>query len=382
IDYQPDKIRLDVEIKKLFQKKEQEIVEILEKFKNRVLKKDQAVTKYLGIQHVELICIIREIIKEYDYIQYKIARAKDTLLQLEYSTHNYDTKELQATINGDESVHRPCKCKLEARELQEEIVRINGTTHLLEKESPTDIEMSEKEEVSSIIADITNKNLQPKQATATQEKEPIKSSRNRNTKTPCDMNSTGSIPERKLLKKILERLGNLEGKQDLLKGIQNAKIQSSEMMTNSDHAIISALINLDHLTFNNNMAKTRAKGIKRTVYLYEEEQTEAHIVDQTWNIIVNSIMEAANICLPKKRLQYLINNRRRQKKEKKSKIYKTIVQLSKWIRKGKKNQNQKINAALREEMNLSIREINKKLNVKIASIEKYWLSKLIQDLKE
>ncbi|CAG8853686.1 10579_t:CDS:2, partial [Gigaspora margarita] len=110
---------------------------ILEKFKNRVLKKDKAVTKYLGVQHVELICIIREIIEEYDYIQYKIA-------------------ELQATTNGDVSAYYLCKRKLEARELQEEIVRINKTTHLLERESPTDIEMSEKEEVSPIIADFTN----------------------------------------------------------------------------------------------------------------------------------------------------------------------------------------------------------------------------------
>ncbi|CAG8835045.1 31394_t:CDS:1, partial [Gigaspora margarita] len=108
------------------------------------------------------------------------------------------------------------------------------------------------------------------------------------------------------------------------------------------------------------MAKTRAKSIKKTVYLYKEassedwdnyrsyleqklktsnrilnllqkqqhkEQPEAHTVDQIWDIIVNSITEAANICLPKKRLQYSINNRKRQKKEKKSKTYKAIVQL-------------------------------------------------------
>ncbi|CAG8787518.1 39981_t:CDS:2, partial [Gigaspora margarita] len=149
-----------IKIKKLFQKKEQEIVGILEKFKNRVFKKDQAVTKYLGIQYVELICIIREIIEEYDYIQHKIAQAqivKDMLLQLEYSTHDYGMKELQATINRDESAYHPCKHKLEARELQEKIVKIKRTTHLLERENPTDIEMSKKEEVSSIIADVTNK---------------------------------------------------------------------------------------------------------------------------------------------------------------------------------------------------------------------------------
>ncbi|CAG8835878.1 30542_t:CDS:1, partial [Gigaspora margarita] len=66
------------------------------------------------------------------------------------------------------------------------------------------------------------------------------------------------------------------------------------------------------------------------------------------------ITEAANICLLKRRLQYSMNNRRRQKKEKMSKIYKAIIQLSKWIRKGKKNQTQKINADLREEMSCNI----------------------------
>ncbi|CAG8648001.1 14652_t:CDS:2 [Gigaspora margarita] len=99
-------MRLNIEIKGLFQKKEQEIVGILEKFKNRVLKKDKAVTKYLRV-------------------------------------HAY----------------RPCKHKLQARELQEEIVRINGTTHLIERESPMDIEMSEKEVVSPIITDVTNKSM-------------------------------------------------------------------------------------------------------------------------------------------------------------------------------------------------------------------------------
>src|SRR5260363_81254 len=71
-------MRLDAEIKKLLQKEEQEIVGIIQKFKNRILKKDKAVAEYLGVQHVELVCIIREIIKEYDYIQHKIARGQPT----------------------------------------------------------------------------------------------------------------------------------------------------------------------------------------------------------------------------------------------------------------------------------------------------------------
>ncbi|CAG8754470.1 6816_t:CDS:10, partial [Gigaspora margarita] len=512
IDYQPDKMRLDVEIKGLFQKKEQEIVGILEKFKNKVLKKDKAVTKYLGVQYIELICIIREIIEEYDYIQHKIAR--DTLLQLECGTHDYGTKELQATTNGDVSAYYPCKYKLEARELQEEIVRINRTTHLLERESPTDIEISEKKEVSPIIANFTNevevmqnslqsmsiqeenkKSLPMKvgyqrirnnkvacikiqckdhlrlealknswalhyeagklcQVTpekfnadllqkrniykATLQNIPrtalefsllkqlkyhkaklvfISNNKNRNPRSLAfiyfaksqDLNKAisqtreeynpnkenfseiepsiktehsntreriyrkqhkqptlhqrrgRSLPKLELMK---HNRGGLPNKQEntktpcdmnntenLLKGIRNAKIQSSEMITNSNHAIISALINLDHLIFHNNMAKTRAKGIKRTVYLYEEhkEQPEAHM--------------------------------KKTEEKKKSKTYKAIVQPSKWIRKGKKNQNQKIDAALKKEMTLSIREINKKLNIEIASVGEQWLSELIQNLK-
>ncbi|CAG8835046.1 31395_t:CDS:2, partial [Gigaspora margarita] len=341
IDYQPDKIRLDIEIKGLFQKKEQEIVGILEKFKNRVLKKDKAVTKCLEVQHPNKVTNQAQI-------------AKDTLLQLECGTHDYGTKELQATTNRNISAYQPCKRKLEAKELQEKIVRINRTTRLLERESPTDIEMSEKEEVSPIIADFTNevevmqdslqsmsiqeenkKSLSMKLGYLTHNKAredisasrwaprnrvkltstnqtqdlpedarvqkirkclytygkatilgyqrirnnkaacieiqsreeynpnkenffeiepPIKTghsntreriykkqhewsilhqkrgrslpkldlmkhnrdsfpNKQENTKTPCDMNNTGSLPERKLLKEILERLSNLEGKQ-------------------------------------------------------------------------------------------------------------------------------------------------------------------------
>ncbi|CAG8728211.1 3508_t:CDS:2, partial [Gigaspora margarita] len=116
-NYQPDKIRLDVAIKKLFQKKKQEIVRSLEKFKNRVLKKDKTVTKYLGIQHVELICIIRETIKEYDYIQHKIAQG------YECGTYDYGMKELQATINEDKKVANKVEVlqdSLQSMSIQEE----------------------------------------------------------------------------------------------------------------------------------------------------------------------------------------------------------------------------------------------------------------------
>ncbi|CAG8775033.1 23875_t:CDS:2, partial [Gigaspora rosea] len=172
-DYQSNKMRTDVEIKKLLQKEEQEIIEILGEYKNRTLKKDNVIAEYLGIQHVELVCIIRETIQVYDYIQHKIARRqqvsakeielletnknqnqpnkvvnqlsteKDMLLQLECGIHNYGTREIQTIMNLNENAQRPCKRKLEARELQEEIIRIDRKIHLIEKESSTDTKLDE-----------------------------------------------------------------------------------------------------------------------------------------------------------------------------------------------------------------------------------------------
>ncbi|CAG8854673.1 12495_t:CDS:2, partial [Gigaspora margarita] len=112
--------------------KEQEIVEILKKFKNRVLKKNKVVTKYLGVQH-------------------QTSLEEIELLELNKNTNQPNKVINQAQIAKDMLLQLKC-----ARELQEEIVRINGTTHLLERESPTDIKMLEKEEVSSIITDFTN----------------------------------------------------------------------------------------------------------------------------------------------------------------------------------------------------------------------------------
>ncbi|CAG8714275.1 32666_t:CDS:2 [Gigaspora margarita] len=115
-------MRLDTEIQKLLQKEEQKIAGILQKFKNRILIKDKAVAVYLGIQHIKLVCIIREIIE--------------------------DTRELQAIINESKDEHQLYKCKLETRDLQEETIRSNGTIYLIERKSSIDIEISEKEEKS------------------------------------------------------------------------------------------------------------------------------------------------------------------------------------------------------------------------------------------
>ncbi|CAG8493393.1 2507_t:CDS:1, partial [Gigaspora rosea] len=87
------------------------------------------IAEYLDIQHVELVCVIRETIEIYDYIQHKIAQGqqistkemelleinknqnqpnkvvnqlpieKNTLLQLECSTHDYGMREIQAIMN-------------------------------------------------------------------------------------------------------------------------------------------------------------------------------------------------------------------------------------------------------------------------------------------
>ncbi|CAG8554260.1 20143_t:CDS:2, partial [Gigaspora rosea] len=157
-------MRQDIEIKKLFQKEEQEIVGILGEYKNRTLKKDNAIAEYLGIQHVELVCVIRETIEVYDYIQYKIVRGQQA------STKEMEL--LEIIKNQDQPNKRLCKRKLEARDLQEEIIRIDGTIHLIKRESSTDIVMSDKEELRPTIANGTNEveELQVKfQSMSTQE---------------------------------------------------------------------------------------------------------------------------------------------------------------------------------------------------------------------
>ncbi|CAG8645626.1 8653_t:CDS:2, partial [Gigaspora rosea] len=69
----------------------------------------------------------------------------------------------------------------------------------------------------------------------------------------------------------------------------------------------------------------------------------------------------------------------RTEEGKKSKTYKAIVQIRKWTRIGKKNQNQKIDTNLKKEMLCSIRKINKKLNIEIAGIE---TSEILSHTKE
>ncbi|CAG8751887.1 14793_t:CDS:2 [Gigaspora rosea] len=192
-----------------------------------------------------------------------------------------------------------------------------------------------------------------------------------NTKFTHGTNNSQLLPERKLLEEILKRLSNLERKR---LEQQSSKEHSTSPFQTSEQILASC----DNSAANNRRENTFTAPKIDQVH---EEQTEVHQMDQIWDIIVNSIKEATNTCLPKRRLQYSSNNKRGQKKEKMSKTYKAIVQISRWIKKGKKNQNQKIDTNPKEEMTCSIRKINKKLNIKIAEIGDHWSSELIQDLK-
>ncbi|CAG8610167.1 16187_t:CDS:2, partial [Gigaspora rosea] len=362
-------------------------------------------------------------------------------------------QEIQAVMNLNKKAQRLCKCKLEARDLQEEIIRIDGTTHLIERESSTDIVMSDKEEVKPTIANETNEveELQVKfQSMSTQEEnkeshstkmdssthvkvqkditalrwapqnrardmstkqtqiaqldeslpntlkgkslaikehEPSRESspetepststwqvnirernsgsynRQENTNSTHGTNNSQLLPERKLLEEILKKLSNLERKQE----------HSTSPFQTSGQILASC----DNSAANN----------KR-----ENTFTAPKIDINNKSAIVNAIQNKENINLkiechningvkanPQK--LDLLMNWRGQKKEKKSKTYKAIVQISRWIRKGKKNQNQKIDTNLKEEMSCNIQKINKKLNIEIAGIGDHWSSELIQDLK-
>ncbi|CAG8699192.1 45687_t:CDS:2, partial [Gigaspora margarita] len=117
------------------------------------IQKDKAVAEYLGIQHIELVCIIREIIEKYDYIQYKIARGQQTL------TEEMELLEIDKSQNRANKVPNQVLREKDTllQDLQEKIARKNETTHLIEKEGPIDIEMLEKEKMSPIMANDTNK---------------------------------------------------------------------------------------------------------------------------------------------------------------------------------------------------------------------------------
>ncbi|CAG8754901.1 17483_t:CDS:2, partial [Gigaspora rosea] len=149
-------------------KEEQEIIGILGEYKNRTLKKDNAIAEYLGIQHVELVCVIRETIQVYDYIQHKIVREQQVSAKemglLEINKNQNQPNKVVNQLSTEKAMLLQLECatlqtKLETRELQEEIVRIDGTTHLIEKESSTDTVMSDKEEeeIRPIIGSLSTK---------------------------------------------------------------------------------------------------------------------------------------------------------------------------------------------------------------------------------
>ncbi|CAG8467020.1 8684_t:CDS:2 [Gigaspora margarita] len=108
-------MRLDAEIKKLLQKEEQEIV-----------------GQQISTEKIELL--------EIDKSQNK----------LKCDIHDYSTREIQTSMNRSKNEYRLGKHKLKTRNLQEEIVKTNRTTHLIKREGSINIEMSEKEEISPL----------------------------------------------------------------------------------------------------------------------------------------------------------------------------------------------------------------------------------------
>ncbi|CAG8818957.1 39932_t:CDS:2, partial [Gigaspora margarita] len=336
-------------IKKLFQKKEQKIVGILEKFKNRVLKKDKVVTKYLEIQHVELICIIREIIEEYDYIQHKIARAKDMLLQLECGTYNYSTKELQTTINGDKSAHRPYKHKLEARELQEEITTEHINSRRKQESHPTEVDCSihdkVREDISASRWALCNR-IKLTSTNQTQSIQEVTTMTNQSSREEYN-------PNKKNLPKVepLTKTGHSNTRE------RNYRKQQEQSILHQRRDRSPS--KLDLMKYNKSGLFNRQENTKTPCDMSSTGPL-------TKRKLLKEILE---------KLSNLEEKQKKTEEGKKSKTYKAIVQLSKCIRKEKKNQTQKIDTVLREEMIQGIREINKKLNIEIASIGEYWSNK-------
>jgi hypothetical protein len=60
----------------------------------------------------------------------------------------------------------------------------------------------------------------------------------------------------------------------LAAGLQNAKIEEAEGLTDSDHKIITTEIWIEHIIANCSEANIKRKGQTRTIYLYEEAKQE------------------------------------------------------------------------------------------------------------
>ena len=175
------------------------------------------------------------------------------------------------------------------------------------------------------------------------------------------------------------RIDQIWVSEDLKYGVLAADIVEADIITASDHAIVTANITMKHVVQVRSAAAERKKEISRNIYLYDEatkedwKQYQEDLLKLTvnnraltrcwtlttsdklnliWDIIASAIRRAADKNIPKKKVSSSSNNRTRKCKS--SKLHKSTVKLGKIIQMVKR-------AATYEDWSIDIEMLSKEI---------------------
>ncbi|CAG8710465.1 10527_t:CDS:2, partial [Dentiscutata heterogama] len=119
------------------------------------------------------------------------------------------------------------------------------------------------------------------------------------------------------------------------------------------------------------------EGINEASFIATENQ-EINL-DKIWDKIVNSIIEAATLNIPKKKIPNTNLNTR--KKVKKSQLHEATTGLSKLIAQGKKKLGMSIDPQSRNQINRTICHYNKNFQTDIPKVSQEWSQDWLEDSK-
>jgi hypothetical protein len=201
--------------------------------------------------------------------------------------------------------------------------------------------------------------------------------------------------------------------EELASGLIDAEIQDMSNCTNSDHSAAVARLELNHITAWHKVSKLKKLEQYRTIFLYEEaakedwekyreeldrmlknknlaqrmeksrwEYTEKskEDLDEIWEVLSKSILEAARKSLPKKKVLNTTKNKRNNK-ARKSELTKALSQLGRWISLGKKNIKLGLISENIEDFNIIVEYINKQHKTSMEKITEIWTEEIISDVR-
>ncbi|CAG8677995.1 6232_t:CDS:1, partial [Gigaspora rosea] len=121
------------------------------------------------------------------------------------------------------------------------------------------------------------------------------------------------------------------------------------------------------------------QAIKRINIVQSGSVVEKKELDQTWDIIHNAIIKAANQTLPRKKV--LNTGCSRKKSRTKTDLEKSILDLGKVIRNIRDNKTSQSNISIIDSANNTILNINRTLDIEIDTIQAQNLDEGEQDLR-